>query len=130
MRAPPLLLTHVGSLWHCAPPRNNVPVRVLPYTGRVVPGDQSVPPSNAEEPSPIPWVVRAHRGHNAWSHPAVDSARTGHTSSLRCRRITNADAPPQKPEGGPLLLLWGAASLQDALLAHRGVDPEASVWVR
>jgi hypothetical protein len=30
MRANPLLLLTGGSLWHCAPPRNNVPIRVLP----------------------------------------------------------------------------------------------------
>jgi hypothetical protein len=66
--------------------------------------------------SPLPWVFRKHRGH---THGQFQR-RTVHTSSSRCRRINRRWHPTASQKVGPVLLVWAAASLQDALFAHRG----------
>ena len=73
-------------------------------------------PRTAKEPWPLPWVLRKHRGHTRGQF----QRRTVHTSSSRCRRINRRWHPTASQKVGPVLLVWAAASLQDALFAHRG----------
>jgi hypothetical protein len=126
MRAAPPLLSTVRSLWHCTP-RSNVPVRVLPYMGRV--SGLSEHPALTTRRSP--GRCRGSGANTAGTSadiPTADIARTGHTSSSRLPRSTADD--PRLHQVGLRWLLWARASLQEALLAHHCVDPEASLWIR